>query len=74
MKILSIIILLNLLTYACLIKLSDRIGEKQQLPISKTQIKVDKAMQDYYQKPVNFKALNKLSSAELDIIIQKAGF
>jgi hypothetical protein len=77
MKAIIIITLISLLTYVCLIKLSDRIKEKQPrqaVQISNLQIRVDKIMAEYYDKPVNFEALNKITPEQLDLIVKKAGF
>ena len=78
LKAIIILTLLTALSYYCLIKFADRIEEKQPkkeaVTISNKQIRVDKIMQEYYGRPVNFEALNKMSSAQLDVIIKEAGF
>jgi hypothetical protein len=78
MKAIIIITLISLLTYVCLIKLSDRLEQKQlkreTIQISNLQIRVDKIMAEYYDKPVNFEALNKMTPEQLDLIVKKAGF
>jgi len=59
-------------------KFADRIEEKQQkrelVTISNKQIRVDKIMTEYYGKPVNFEALNRMTPEQLDTIIKQAGF
>lgn len=56
-----------------LCKLADRIIEKED-KISVSMIRVDKVMQEYYQRPVNFEALNEMPADELDKLIKKAGY
>jgi len=78
MKAIIIIVLISALTYACLIKFSDRLEQKQPkreiVTVSNLQIRVDEIMAEYYGKPVNFEALNKMTPEQLDLIIKKAGY
>lgn len=59
-------------------KFADRIEEKQPkreaVTVSNLQIRVDKIMAEYYQSPVNFEVLNKMTPEQLDEIIKEAGF
>jgi hypothetical protein len=78
MKAIIIIVLISALTYACLIKFSDRLEQKQPkreiVTVSNLQIRVDKIMSEYYGRPNNFEALNKMTPEQLDTIIKEAGY
>lgn len=68
-----LLIALSAGAFFMLCKLADRIEEKED-KISVSMIRVDKVMQEYYQRPVNFEALNEMPADELDKLIKEAGY
>ena len=68
-----LLIALSTGAFFMLCKLADRIIEKED-KISVSMIRVDKVMQEYYQRPVNFEALNAMPVDELDKLIKEAGY